>query len=62
MKWSDEYSTGMRMVADGIIRLYRRRDTIRGLRFTYEPTHLRFFQGPFAPIDGSAELSAADSL
>jgi tyrosine phenol-lyase len=45
----------MRVVADGIIRLYRRRETIRGLRFAYEPAHLRFFQGRFAPIEGSAE-------
>jgi tyrosine phenol-lyase len=49
----------MRVVADGIIRLYRRRETIRGLRFAYEPAHLRFFQGRFAPIDGSAEPSRA---
>lgn len=39
----------MRAVADGIIRLYQRRDTIRGLRFVYEPPMLRFFQGRFAP-------------
>ena len=44
----------MRVVADGIIRLYQRRETIRGLRFDYEPAHLRFFQGRFAPIEGSA--------
>lgn len=41
----------MRAVADGIIRLYRRRETIRGLRFVYEPPYLRFFQGRFAPIE-----------
>ena len=49
----------MRVVADGIIRLYRRRDAIRGLRFVHEPVHLRFFQGRFAPIEASAELSSA---
>ena len=38
-------------VADGIIRLYQRRDDIRGLRFVYEPPTLRFFQGRFAPLD-----------
>ena len=43
----------MRTVADGIIRLYQRRQTIRGLRFDYEPAHLRFFQGRFALMDGS---------
>jgi tyrosine phenol-lyase len=41
----------MRAVADGIIRLFRRRDAIRGLRFAYEPPYLRFFQGRFAPVE-----------
>ncbi len=41
----------MRSVAEGIIRLYRRRDEIRGLRFVYEPKQLRFFQARFEPID-----------
>jgi tyrosine phenol-lyase len=41
----------MRAVADGIIRLYERRDEIRGLRFVYEPEKLRFFQGRFEPIE-----------
>ena len=41
----------MRAVADGIIRLYERRDEIRGLRFVYEPEKLRFFQGRFAPLE-----------
>ena len=41
----------MRAVADGIIRLYERRDEIRGLRFVYEPQKLRFFQGRFEPLD-----------
>jgi tyrosine phenol-lyase len=37
----------MKAVADGIIRLYQRRQEIRGLRFVYEPQKLRFFQGRF---------------
>jgi tyrosine phenol-lyase len=37
-------------VADGIKRLYARRDSISGLRFTYEPKVLRFFQGRFEPL------------
>lgn len=41
----------MRAVAEGIIRLYRRRDSIRGLTFVYEPPYLRFFQGRFAPAE-----------
>jgi tyrosine phenol-lyase len=40
----------MRAVADGIIRLYEKRDEIRGLRFVYEPEKLRFFQGRFEPV------------
>ncbi len=41
----------MRAVADGVIRLYERRDEIQGLRFVYEPDKLRFFQGRFEPIE-----------
>jgi tyrosine phenol-lyase len=41
----------MRTVADGIIRLHKRRETIRGLSFAYEPPHLRFFQGRFVLVD-----------
>ncbi len=37
----------MRSVADGIIRVYERRDELTGLRFVYEPDKLRFFQGRF---------------
>ena len=40
----------MRAVADGIIRLYARRDEITGLRFVYEPEKLRFFQARFEPV------------
>ncbi len=40
----------MRTVAEGIIRLYRRRQEIGGLRFVYEPEQLRFFQARFEPV------------
>lgn len=40
----------MRAVAGGIIALYQRRHEIKGLRFVYEPSRLRFFQGRFEPI------------
>jgi tyrosine phenol-lyase len=40
----------MRAVAEGIIRLYARRDEIRGLKFVYEPGKLRFFQGRFESL------------
>ena len=45
--YSDDH---LRAVADGIVRLHQRRETIRGLRFTYEPKDLRFFQGRFEPL------------
>ncbi|MDP2958554.1 MAG: tryptophanase [Longimicrobiales bacterium] len=40
----------MAAVADGIISLWGKRETIKGLRFVYEPTKLRFFQGRFEPL------------
>ena len=40
----------MRAVAEGIIRLYARREEIRGLRFVSEPSKLRFFQGRFEAL------------
>jgi tyrosine phenol-lyase len=45
--YSDDH---LKAVADGIVRLYQRRDSIQGLRFTYEPKDLRFFQGRFEPL------------
>ena len=41
----------MQAIADGVIRLYARRQSIKGLTFTYEPSRLRFFQARFAPIE-----------
>lgn len=40
----------MDIVADAIIDLYRNRDSIRGLRFAYEPPMLRFFNARFEHI------------
>jgi tyrosine phenol-lyase len=40
----------MDVVAEAVIELYRNRDSIRGLRFTYEPPVLRFFTSRFEPI------------
>lgn len=37
-------------VAEAIIATYKRRDEIRGLKFTYEPPVLRFFTGRFEHI------------
>jgi len=44
--------THMEFTAEGIIELYKRRESIPGLRFTYEPETLRFFQARFEPITG----------
>jgi tyrosine phenol-lyase len=40
----------MKAVAAGIIRLHQNRESIRGLKFTYEPTKLRFFQSRFEEL------------
>ncbi len=40
----------MDLVAESIIKLYKKRDQIKGLRFTYEPKNLRFFQGRFEEV------------
>ena len=38
------------VVADAVIELYRNRESIRGLRFVYEPPSLRFFTARFEPL------------
>jgi tyrosine phenol-lyase len=40
----------MKAVAEGIVELYSKRETIKGLAFTYEPQKLRFFQSRFEPV------------
>jgi tyrosine phenol-lyase len=55
--YSDDH---LRAVADGIIRVWERRDRIRGLRFTYEPPELRFFQGRFEPLGAGAARGEAE--
>lgn len=41
----------MDVVADSVIRLYERRETLRsGVEFTHEPSTLRFFQSRFQPL------------
>ncbi len=40
----------MDVTAESIAAVYKRRDSIKGLRFTYEPEYLRFFQARFEPI------------
>jgi tyrosine phenol-lyase len=41
--------------AEGIVRLYQKRDQIKGLRFTFEPQQLRFFQARFEPVVAVAQ-------
>ena len=46
-------------VADVIARLYERADDVHGLRMTYEPEHLRFFQARFKPLAPLVQLAPA---
>ena len=41
----------MDVVTEAVVDVYRRRDSIRGLRMVYEPEYLRFFQARFEPIE-----------
>jgi tyrosine phenol-lyase len=47
----------MMAAAEGIIELYKRRHEIQGLKFTFEPEDLRFFQAMFeqVPLTESAK-------
>lgn len=49
----------MDVVADAVIALHRRREEIRGLRFTYESPTLRFFTSRFEPLTQAATTTAA---
>jgi len=44
-------------VADAVTHLHARSDEIPGLRFTYEPEHLRFFLARFAPSTPYPDLA-----
>lgn len=37
----------MDLVADDIIKLFKHKEDIHGLKFVYEPKHLRFFTARF---------------
>jgi len=41
----------MDLVAQAIINLYKKRESIKPLEFVYEPENLRFFQGRFKEVD-----------
>jgi tyrosine phenol-lyase len=40
----------MDVVAEAVIRVHERANKIDGLRLTYEPEYLRFFQARFEPL------------
>lgn len=40
----------MDVVAESVVAVYEERDLLGGLRFTYEPEELRFFQARFEPV------------
>jgi len=41
----------MDVVAESVLSVYENRDQVKGLRITYEPKYLRFFQARFEPLD-----------
>lgn len=43
----------MDVVAESVEAVYAQRERIAGLRFTYEPEYLRFFQARFEPVVGA---------
>ena len=51
----------MDVTAESVIDLFEHRDQIVGLRFTYEPKHLRFFQARFEPVLGRSVLNDHDA-
>ncbi|HEU5277982.1 MAG TPA: tryptophanase [Gaiellaceae bacterium] len=48
----------LRYVADIVRDVYQRRRLVSGLRMTYEPEHLRFFQARFEPLTPLLESAA----
>ncbi|UCC18988.1 MAG: tryptophanase, partial [Promethearchaeota archaeon] len=44
-------NTHMEYTAESIISLYKKRDTITGLKMVFEPKHLRFFQARFERLN-----------
>ncbi len=47
----------MDVVAESVAAVHEERQNVRGLRFTYEPDHLRFFQARFEPVVGTSVLA-----
>ncbi len=49
-------------VAESVIDVFQRREQIRGLKMTWEPDKLRFFQAQFEPVAAERQLSAAEGM
>jgi tyrosine phenol-lyase len=48
-------------VADVVTHVHSRADDIPGLRITYEPEHLRFFQARFAPLQAFPDIAVENA-
>jgi tyrosine phenol-lyase len=46
----------MDVTAEAVVAVYEAREQVHGLRFTYEPEFLRFFQARFEPVGGRTGL------
>jgi tyrosine phenol-lyase len=46
----------MDVTAESVIDVHEMCENVVGLRFTYEPKHLRFFQARFEPVEGDGIL------
>ncbi len=51
----------MDVTAEAIIDLWEKRDSICGLKFTFEPEYLRFFQSQFTPTCGASVLNDGEN-
>jgi tyrosine phenol-lyase len=47
----------MDVTAESVVELHRHAEAIAGLRFTFEPKHLRFFEARFAPVVPAQSLT-----
>ena len=50
----------MDVVAESVAAVHEQRNRIRGLSFTFEPEHLRFFQARFQPTVGAGIFAPQD--
>ncbi len=49
----------MDVVIESVANLYARRESIEGLRFTYEPKNLRFFLARFEPVHAAVSVKSS---